>query len=287
MKHSGRCRRKPSLRSLPEEVALDRYKKSLTNRIADMERQLSTGDFSKEPHKPTVLDPEATALKVKAERTRRQIDEQIAKQEREARSKTQKAIDTVTKWRRFGLLSGLSTLGKLTKAAMDRMGVTPIEELLGGVLSKIPGIDEISARAPMHGGGFNLSAEVKAVSQLWQKATAKDMWNALVHGQDSLDLLFGGKAKLPPEVLRILWSAPRCFKVPEKRAEFFRRFEIGMEYAKRNNLDVNDPRVQSAVGLKSYLESQRAILMQENLLTNAYSVMLAYLHNSGALGQIL
>ena len=275
----------------PEEVSLDRYKKVLTNRIADMERQLETEDFTKEPHKPIALDPEATDLKVKSEKLRRQIDEALTKQKLASRTKTQKAVDIATKWRRAGLLTGWTTLGKLTKAAMDRMGVTPVEEMLGGVLSHIPGVDEISARAPMHGGGLNVSAEVKAVSQLWQKATAQDMWEELAHGEDSLDLLFGGKSKLPPEVLGLVGQLHGALKVPEKRAEFFRRLEIGMEYAKRNNLDVGDPRVQSAVIAKiesrAYDESLRAILMQKNVLTDAYQVCLSYLRNRGGAGQAI
>ena len=177
-------------------------------------------------------------MKVKAEKLRQRIDDQIAKQKREARSTTEKVMDTATKWRRFGLLSGWNTLSKLTKAAMT-MGITPIEELTGGVLSEIPGISKISSKALMHGGGFDISAEVKAVSQLWDKATANDMWEELAHGQDSLDLLFGGKARLPNEVLG-LFGQQRYLKVPEA-CWFFRRFEIGMEQAKRNNLDVNDP----------------------------------------------
>lgn len=269
----------------PEQIALDRYKKQLTNRIDDMDRQLKTGDFSKEPRKPLVLDQQATDLKVDAERKRRKVDEAIAKQKRESRSTTEKVVDTATKWRRAALLTGFTTLGKLTNAAMQRMGVTPVEEILGGVLSKIPGISSISERAPMQGGGLDVSAEVKAVSQLWSKATAKDMWDELTKGHDSLDALFGGKAPLPSEVLGLFGQLHGALKVPEKRAEFFRRFEIGMEWAKKNNLDVNDPRVQSAVGLQSYLESQRAILMQDNSLTSAYQVMLSYLHNQGALGK--
>ena len=268
-----------------EETALDRYKKHLETRIADMERQYATNDFSQEPHKPIVLDQEATDMKVKAEKLRQRIDDQIAKQKREARSTTEKVIDTATKWRRFGLLSGWNTLSKLTKAAMDRMGITPIEELIGGVLSEIPGISKISSKALMHGGGLDISAEVKAVSQLWDKATAKDMWEELAHGQDSLDLLFGGKARLPNEVLGLFGQLHGALKVPEKRAEFFRRFEIGMEQAKRNNLDVNDPRIQSVIGLRSYMEAERAILMQPNFATDAYNVMLAALHNKGILGK--
>jgi hypothetical protein len=273
----------------PEEIANARFKTYTLKRIADMERRLKTGDFSKEPPKKTVLDPENQDLKMKSEELRRKIDDQISKQKFENMSKGEKALHYATKWRRAVLLTGWSTLGKLTNAAMQRMGITPVEELVGGVLSHIPGIDEVSKRAPMQGGGLNVSAEVKAVSQLWQKATAEDMWRELSTGQDSLDLQFGGKGKLPGEVLNLIGHLHGALKVPEKRAEFFRRLEVGLEYAKQNNLDVGDPRVQTAVMSKiessAYDESLRAILMQENVLTSTYKVALAYLHNRGLTGK--
>jgi len=117
------------------------------------------------------------------------------------------------------------------------------------------------------------------------------MWEELKTGQDSLDLLFGGKAKLPPEVLGLVGQLHGALKVPEKRAEFFRRLDIGMEYAKANHLDVGDPRVQAAVISKiqsrAYDESLRAILMQDNVLTDAYTVALSYLHNQGIAGKTI
>ena len=273
----------------PEQIALDRFKKYTQNRIDDMTKRLETGDFSKEPARHTVLDPKAVELKTKAEKIKRQVDDAILQQKLAGRSATEKIVDNVTKWRRFGLLTGWGTLGKLTNAAMQRMGATPVEELMGGVLSHIPGIDEVSKRAPMQGGGLNISAEVKAVSQLWQKATAEDMWETIKTGQSSLDLLFGGKSRLPQSVLDFVGHLHGALKVPEVRAEFFRRMEIGLEYAKKNNLDVGDPRVQSAIVSKiearAYDESLRAKLMQENVLTKTYQVALSYLHNQGLIGR--
>ena len=259
----------------PEEAALDRYKKQLTSRIDDMQRQLSTGDFSKEPRKPLVLDKEATDLKVKAEKTKRLVDEAVAKQKLEARSKTEKTIDTVTKWRRAFLLTGYKTSGSSPGRQWIVWGVTPQRKMVGGVMSHLPG-NTYFDRAPRHGGGFNISAEVKAVSQLWDKATAKDIWSEPTTGHDRLDELFGGKSSLPPEVSGFFGQVHGALKVPEKRAEFFRRFEIQMEFAKRNNLDIADPRVQTVAGMKAYMEAERAILMQPNFATQGYNVLLGY-----------
>ena len=59
------------------------------------------------------------------------------------------------------LLTGVRTFGKTGSGGyVPRMGVTPIEELVGGVLSKVPGISGVAERAPLRGNeAQHLSAE--------------------------------------------------------------------------------------------------------------------------------
>lgn len=271
----------------PEEIALARYKTLIQNRIADMEKRLESGDFTKEPPKPTALDPAAQELKTKAAKLRNQMNQEIMKQKQEANTPIEKGVTFLQKWRRAGILSGWHTLGKLTNAAMLRMGSTFVEEVQGGILSHMPYVKDISDRAAFEGGGLNPTAEVAAISQFFQKATAEDIWSELKEGRTSLDQLYDPKTHMPPTMLDFIGHLHGALKVLPVRAEFFRRFEKGMEFARRNNLDINDPRVQSAVGAQAYEHSLRAKLMQENVVTSAYQVMLSYLHNRGASGQAL
>lgn len=266
----------------PEQTALDRYKQNLTNRIADLERQYATGDFTKQPQQKATLDPEATEMKLKAERLRDRINDTIKKNELSNRTTTEKAVSFATKWRRAALLTSWRVLGKLQSAAMLRMGVTPIEELNGGILSHIPGIDKVSARAPSEGGGLNISAEAKALSQFWQRATADDVWETLKTGKSSIDVLYGTKETLPPTMLDFIGHLHGALKVLPKRAEFFRRSEKITQWALDHNLDINDPRVQAAISSKAYDASMRAILMQDNPVTSAYQAMLTVLESKGA-----
>jgi hypothetical protein len=165
---------------------------------------------------------------------------------------------------------------------MLRMGVTPIEELNGGILSRIPGIDKVSERAPSEGGGLNISAEAKSLSQFWQKATAEDVWEMLKTGKTSLDVLYGGKEKAPQGLLDFIGNLHGAVKVLPKRAELFRGAEKITQWALDHNLDINDPRVQAAIAAKSYDASMRAILMQDNPVTSAYQAFLTVLENKGA-----
>lgn len=273
----------------PEQIALDRFKSYTKKRIADMEGRLQTGDFSKEPPKQTILDPEANELKIRAVKLRNQVDEAIAKQQYEIRSTPEKALHVFSKWRRAALLTSVNVFGKLGAAAMSRMGVTPIEELTGGVLSKIPGVSEVADRAPFEGKP-SLSAEVKALSQVWQKATLDDVWSELKDGKISLDYLYGdqgGRGKMPPSALDFIGHLHGAVKVLPKRAEFFRRVEIGTQWALDHHLDIQDPKVQSAVAAGAYQESLRAIFMQDNVVATTWSIALNYLHNRGVAGKAI
>lgn len=273
----------------PEEIALNRFKKYTQKRIEDMESRLASGDFMKEPPKKTVLDPEANELKIKAEKLRNQVDEAIAKQQYESRSTPEKALHIFSKWRRAALLTSVNVFGKLGAAAMSRMGVTPIEEMIGGVLSNIPGVSSVADRAAFEGKP-SISAEGKALSQIWEKATRDDIWSELKDGKISLDYLYGddaGRGKMPPGILDFIGNLHGAIKVLPKRAEFFRRVEIGTQWALDNHLDVQDPKVQSAIAAQAYQESLRAIFMQDNVVATAWSVALNYLHNRGVAGQAI
>jgi hypothetical protein len=270
----------------PEQIALDRFKTHTSNRIADMQRRLDTGDFTKEPQKRTILDPEANDLKIKAAQLRGQIDDEIAKQKLASRTPTEKALHFFSKWRRFVLLTSPRTFGKLGMAAMYRMGVTPVEELIGGVLSRIPGVSEIAERAPTEGKP-SISAEAKALSQAFQKATLDDVWSMLKTGETSLDQLFGQHGKSPREALDFIGNMHGALKVLPKRAEFFRRLEIGTQWAIDNNLDIHDPKVQAALTAQAYEAANRSIFMQKNVVTSAWNGMLNYFHEQGAGGKAL
>jgi hypothetical protein len=273
----------------PEQIALDRFKSYTKKRIEDMEGRLKTGDFSKEPPKKTILDPEANALKLKSEQLKRQVNEEIAKQEHASRSAPEKAMSAFSKWRRASLLAGFRVFGKLGSAAMSRMGVTPIEELTGGVLSHIPGISSVADRAPFEGKP-SISAEAKALSQIFDKATREDTWQELKEGRISLDDLYGdnaGRGRMPPGILDFIGHLHGAIKVLPKRAEFFRRLEIGTQWALDNHLDIQDPKVQSALTAGAYVEAQRAIFMQDNVVATTWSIAMNYLHNRGVAGQVI
>ena len=269
----------------PQETALKSYKTRITKRIADLQKQLDTGDFAKPTRGQTILDAQAEDLKAQSEKLKGQVDDAIHKQKLAARTPLEKGAALFQKWRRAVLLSSVNTLGKLTTAAMMRFGTTPIEELIGGVLSKMPGLSDIAEKAPREGGGLNLSAEAKAFGQFFEKATYQDIKEAVKTGKTSLDYLYGKKGTLPPEALDFFGHLHGALKVLPKRAEFFRSLEKRAQWALDNHLDINDPKVQATMAADAYIDANRAIFMQENFINTGFRMLMGYFHAQGLSGK--
>jgi hypothetical protein len=80
-----------------------------------------------------------------------------------------------------------------------------------------------------------------------------------------LDVLHGDKKyTTTPELLNVMGRLHSIFKVIPKRAEFFRSMEIIGDWYQRNGYDLNDPSVQARIAAESYIESNRAIFMNDN-----------------------
>lgn len=269
----------------PEEKALKSLKTRLINREKELQNMLDTGNYEKKKRVPTPLDQEAMTLKANVERIKNKVDIEIKKEQLKNRTKYEKTLDFITTWRRNLLLTGVKVLGKLTSAAMQRTIISPIEEITGSVFSVLPGISKISKKAPREGGGFNTKAEVDAISQWWKKATYKDMKEIIKSGRGTLDLLHGKKDDIPGTVLDFFGQLHQALKQPAKRNEYFRSFEKRLTYAKKEGVDISDPMVQATIGAQAYLDANRAIFMQDNLVTDAYKSFVSSLERGGNLGK--
>lgn len=270
-------------REYSEEKALATLKTRLKNREAELQEKLDTGNFEKKERRITQPDEEAMNLKANINKLKNKVDVEIKKRELASRSKYKKALDFAATMRRTMLLTGIKVLGKLSTAALSRTIISPIEEITGGVMSQLPLLSKISKQAPRE-GKFNPSAEVKAISQWWQKATYKDMREIIKSGKGTLDLLHG-KEDIPPSVLDFFGQLHQALKQPAKRNEYFRSFEKRMDFAEKNGVDIMDPMVQATISTQAYMDANRAIFMQDNIATKAYKSFISSLERGGNVGE--
>lgn len=248
---------------------LARAKGYLERRATELERRIRDNDFApRAKPEPVRLDTPGMAFKSKVERLKEQFEVALSKERLKNRTPFEKLQDTLVKWRRGFLLSSPTTLAKLTSAAIERGIFTPIEELAGGVLGRLPGIERVAARAPRE-GGFNVKAEVKAISDgitIGMREAAR----TLRTGKSDLDALYGRKDRVPRSVIDFFGSVHGALKTPTKLNEFSRSLEKRTAFDLRNGVDVTDPLVQTRLMTEAYKDASRSIFMQDNRVVAAY-----------------
>lgn len=277
----------------PEEVKLDNIKKNLFKKSEEVKRRIDEGDFEKQPKTETVLDKEALKLRADYERLKGQYKLRLEENRLKERSGPKKAVDAILKYRRGVLLTNPITLAKLTSAAVARFAVTPIEEAIGGIYSSIlpKGLVDKAYRE----AGFNLKAEAKAFSEGFTKGIDDARKTAafkikIENGKPKLDYTYGGKSDLeavygekyhlPPEAIDYFGHLHSSIKAPVKRAEFERSFVKRSVAYERQGLDVSDPLIQTRIATEAYKDANRAIFMQDNMVSDFYEQTVTQLEKS-------
>lgn len=244
----------------------DRKLKYAEKRTAELQEKIKAGDFTR-PAKavPPALTNETFEAQAKLARAQNEFNRGVEKQRLANRTPSQKFWDHFVGIERAMKLSSDVVLGKLSVAAALREGVlTPVEEGVGGALSKaLPGLAERSPRE----GGLNLKAEMKAKAAAFTSGM-KDAYDNLRMRQSSLDELYGKEKNVSPSWYDYFGFLHGALKAPVKRAEFARSLEKRMEFARKNGEDINDIQVMGRLSQEAYLDANRSIFMQDNVVSD-------------------
>ena len=252
----------------PYRAALKAWKTRAAAQIADLQARLASGNFEPKPKKePLLLDAEGNKIKAEIERLKTEFQSELAKDRLARRTKFEKTLDLLAKWRRGFILSSPVVLAKLTTAAIQRMTTYPLEELVGTPYSWIfRGVAAKTERA----GGINVRAEAKAITAAFTTGM-RDAWETLKSGHSEISLLHGkSEFEGDKSVMDYFGYMHGALKAPVKRAEFTRSFEKRIAKLISAGVDVSDPMVQAMVATKAYEDANRAIFMQDNRVVNAF-----------------
>ena len=266
----------------PAEAALESYKTRLQNKITDLNERMAVGNYESEPKKPALpLDREAMNLQENVKTIQGKFDIEKEKLRLQNRSTLEKRLDFFTGFRRAVLLSNFTTLIKLSTAATARILVTPLEEMAGEVISRVPLLSRVSAKAPREGGGFNSAAEAKAITNIFRKETFEDMKNTVKTGRSQITTLHGHDKPAPQSWMDIFGNIHSALKIPAKNNEFWRAYEKRSAFALKNGVDVLDPLVEAEISTQAYKDAERSIFLQENFATKAFNAGVKYLEDGG------
>lgn len=253
----------------PEDRYNDTRIKAIVRREAELAERMRTGNFApKTKPVPPKLRADVVATQAKLAETKLKYDRARESERLRTRTRTEKFLDGIHKWNRAFILSGVHTLAKLTSAAGEIVAIAPVEEAVGGVIGKIPGMSKIAEKAPRH-GGFSIRAEKEAVVGMWRNLF-KDAASNFKSGHTDLDLLYGKPHITPPELKDYVGRIHAVLKSPAKRNEFMRSFEKRTTYAQRNGMDIRDPMVQLKIGTEAYKDAQRSIFSEDNMVVDIW-----------------
>lgn len=258
----------------PQEIALQSLKTRMANEKARLLEGLRTGEFPERSRNPVLMDKEATTAKAELQRIRRQVSDYLARNEMAARPRIEKLMDFLAGLRRFSVLSGIKTLGKLAAYSATKAASMVATETVGGVYSKVPILDKIAQAAPSE-GGFAPSAMSKAFASAMTQGML-DAWRTWKTGASELKELYGER--------RYSYGEPRygnqqwlqfngllheIEKSPLRRGAFELSLAKRIEHARRNKVDVTDEGVRTAMALDAYRDSNRALLLEDNKAATA------------------
>lgn len=261
-----------SPKSSEPAIALEKYKDQIRNRLMEYSRRIEEGDFEeKENKKSFINDAEASKLELELKRAQVAFSQEKTTAFKKNRTKLQAIYDKINAWKRFSVLTGIPTIGKLGTAVLYRTVANPIEELSGTVLRVVPGIRTVSNLAPREGGNISFRAESSALQQWAKASTYKDAMEVIKKGQGELDYKFGKYVSMPPEALEVMGRIHGAMKNFAKRSEFARSYEKRMQFAIDHGADPSDELTQVTAMSQAYIDANRSIFMQDNFIVNAFN----------------
>jgi hypothetical protein len=270
--------------------SFDTLKATLKTRIADFEERLARKDYSTRPRREVQLDAEATRLRAEAERIKKRWRESLLADRMKNRTTWEKALDWGTKFRRFTALSSPAVIPKLLGAAGWRAVATLAEDVSGRALSFVPGIRQISQRAPLEGYGGQLSATMRGFGTAFTRGL-EDAAKVTKTGHSDIDVLYGkasesytGESEMASVLLGLPGRLHGTIKAPVKRGMFEKASQRLGEFYARQGLDVTSDPVKYKIAIAAYKEGNRAIFLQDSRVASGFNAALAALEKKGESG---
>lgn len=267
-----KAKRDAMLADWRSQVDAKQKRRTLIEQKAELDRQLTDGNFNLPAARETIEQPRDIKELQKQVNERRRIVRNAI--EDADKSVGAKAAEKWLKIRRAFVLSSPMVFAKLAAAASVRVAISPVREAVGGAISAaIPRLADMAPRE----GGFSVRAEAKAYSDML-KNSFNDSIEILKTERSPIDLL-AGKAGLPPEAIGFFGRIHSALKTPAKRHEFTLSIEKRTAAAIKHGLDPLDTAVQMGIYADAYKDANRSIFLQDNRVVSAYKAVLKILEN--------
>lgn len=246
----------------------------LNQRITDLQTKLAAAEKALTEQGKGIASPafpEMQEALIDSKKAQGEFNRQLESDRLSRRSLGQKFEDLLVKWRRASVISSPITMGKIIAASAERLAFTPIEEGIGAILSRIPGLSKIAAVAPREGRGLRVATEQRAMMDGLTKGM-KDAWDTAPWraGHSELDVMFGKAADMPRSWLDWVGELHAAGKAPAVRAEYTRSFLQRVDAEIAQGRDPTSPAAILEIGAAAYRDAQRAKFQQDNRVVDAW-----------------
>lgn len=197
-----------------------------------------------------------------------------------------KAGNFILDVRRMQVLSGIMTLGKLANAVVLRPIKSIAEQAVASGLRKFPVLSDISKGAPRYGQGLKWDVEKEVFDKTFSKQTWDQIKQAFKTGDLDIDQFKKyaealdedvPDAKLDRPVLDFFTRLHKSIKAVAQLNEFYRSSALRTQFERASFMAKNRRATsaeiaehmsneQARIATEAYIDSRRAILMQDNKL---------------------
>lgn len=273
--------------------------KQIQKQIAENQRRIDTGDFSKPSRAKPQYSEEVQKAQADLERSRRAVKRELKRIEYSSQSKLQKGAQVATATMRAFILSSPTVFEHLLGASFWRLASSVAEDAVGAIWRHVPGIKGIDQKAMVEGGGFQAGAHAKGLKAAFSMDTLRAMKDKVVQGMSDRQALYGKKDDnwTPHPMLEIMGHLHDAIKTPIENYAFQKALtratnntRAKLERQGMSPEDVEKAMVSHSVvaantGL-AYAESLSAKLQGENKFVDWINQSLSRLERSSTTGAV-
>ncbi len=257
----------PSYVAEQDAKRLARYKSALAKRTSELQGKIARGDYTRPTKTEQQLDTEATLAKTKYETIRQKFETGLERDRLAKRPGWQKTLEQIAGTARASALSGYHTLLKLAGYDLAKLVETPITEVTGAGLSKVPGLRGVFAKANLESG-----STIKAIGDFYTGVAIKGMkeaMNVLKTGKTTRSLLHGKPDYTPPKWYDFFGRLHMVEKAPLVTGTQEMYLRRANENAIKQGLDPSNEFTKAAINKAVYDHSQKSILQENNKFADA------------------
>jgi hypothetical protein len=140
-----------------------------------------------------------------------------------------------------------------------------LADIAGGALSKLPKISQIAAKAPTE-GEMNLPIMARSIAKGLTQGF-QDAYKTATTGTSDLKAAYSPRLDLEFHWYNVPQIIHEVIKSPLRRIAFENALARRMDFAAKHGADITDPLTQLALAKDAYLDSDRALLLENNRLS--------------------